>query len=403
MATFVRRDIWNLEDEGGPWHPIIRAFADAVGVMKRRSQADPRRPDRLGLPGERARGGQPGAPPTPSSTSASTAAGSSCPGTASTCTGSRRSCAPSSARSCPAVSQEVRDTWALPYWDYSRGGQDDQWRTLPHAFRTPTKDDGTANPLFTASPQHHARPEHQRRRPARRPVRLDPRARRAVVLPAPAPRQHQRLRRPRHRLAPRPRPRGPAGDHPARRRAHQRRRSRRPDGELRHRPARPGVLAAPRQHRPAVGGLAQPGRRPSPRTRRTRAGWTSRSRSATTPARRRTRDGPRGRCSTPSPTWATPTRWSTGSPPTRKRCHGCLPHLLPQPPQPGPDHPPELVGATTEPVQLAGDRAAVSVDVGEAAGPAAPRRPGRPRPGGVPADRRRPRRRRTRASRTRCT
>jgi tyrosinase len=48
------------------------------------------------------------------------------------------------------VSQEVKDTWALPYWDYSRGGQDDQWRTLPTALRSPTRDDGSPNPLFTA-------------------------------------------------------------------------------------------------------------------------------------------------------------------------------------------------------------------------------------------------------------
>lgn len=40
MATFVRRDIWNLEDESGPWHPFIDAFADAVGVTKQRSLTD---------------------------------------------------------------------------------------------------------------------------------------------------------------------------------------------------------------------------------------------------------------------------------------------------------------------------------------------------------------------------
>jgi tyrosinase len=41
VATFVRRDIWNLEDEGGLSHPIIEAFGDAVGVMKQRSRVDP--------------------------------------------------------------------------------------------------------------------------------------------------------------------------------------------------------------------------------------------------------------------------------------------------------------------------------------------------------------------------
>lgn len=37
--------------------------------------------------------------------------------------------------------------WALPYWDYDRDGT----RTLPEAFRNPTRADGSDNPLFTPS------------------------------------------------------------------------------------------------------------------------------------------------------------------------------------------------------------------------------------------------------------
>ena len=38
-------------------------------------------------------------------------------------------------------------TWALPYWNYGGGGD---FNTLPLAFRQPTNSDGSANPLYTA-------------------------------------------------------------------------------------------------------------------------------------------------------------------------------------------------------------------------------------------------------------
>jgi tyrosinase len=37
--------------------------------------------------------------------------------------------------------------WALPFWDYDRDGT----RTLPEAFRSPTRPDGSPNPLFVAN------------------------------------------------------------------------------------------------------------------------------------------------------------------------------------------------------------------------------------------------------------
>src|SRR5262245_65751523 len=47
----------------------------------------------------------------------------------------------------PEVSDETRASWALPYWNYDRGGGT---AALPPAFRAPTLADGeTANPLFT--------------------------------------------------------------------------------------------------------------------------------------------------------------------------------------------------------------------------------------------------------------
>src|SRR5262245_64724764 len=41
VADLVRRDIWVLEEESGPWHPITEAYARAVGVMQARQPDEP--------------------------------------------------------------------------------------------------------------------------------------------------------------------------------------------------------------------------------------------------------------------------------------------------------------------------------------------------------------------------
>jgi tyrosinase-like protein/polyphenol oxidase-like protein len=42
---------------------------------------------------------------------------------------------------------EAAEKWALPYWNYCRGGE---YATLPEAFREETTEDGSPNPLFVA-------------------------------------------------------------------------------------------------------------------------------------------------------------------------------------------------------------------------------------------------------------
>lgn len=146
MAEFVRRDIWTLEEEaGGPWHPIMLAYALGVGVMQSR-------------------------PPTEVTSWAYQAE----------VHGMRVQSAPDAFRhqcqhrtwyflpwhriylhyferivraaldevpELPDDVNEVKGSWALPYWDYSRG---EDSRMLPRAFRE-EKLPGTGddNPLHT--------------------------------------------------------------------------------------------------------------------------------------------------------------------------------------------------------------------------------------------------------------
>lgn len=42
---------------------------------------------------------------------------------------------------------EAAEKWALPYWNYCRGGE---YSTLPEAFRQETREDGSQNPLYVA-------------------------------------------------------------------------------------------------------------------------------------------------------------------------------------------------------------------------------------------------------------
>jgi tyrosinase len=135
-ATRVRSDIWTLEDQG-PWHPITDAYSRAVLVMQSRSD------DEL------------------TSWAHQAAIHSSTDGDW------RVQCQHQSYFFLPwhriylywfeaivraaldevdEVEQDVKDNWALPYWNYGRGGR---FASLPQAFLDPKLPDGTDNGLFT--------------------------------------------------------------------------------------------------------------------------------------------------------------------------------------------------------------------------------------------------------------
>ncbi|WP_265521547.1 tyrosinase family protein [Oerskovia flava] len=139
--AYVRRDVWNLQPPGAPPHPVLSAYAAAVRALKEgpdvghlswthHTQVHGMVPDPLdGLRNE--------------------------------CQHQTWYFLPwhrvylyhfeaicrSIIQGMPDVSDEVKDTWALPYWDYDRGPADDPARTLPLAFREPVVD-GAPNPLF---------------------------------------------------------------------------------------------------------------------------------------------------------------------------------------------------------------------------------------------------------------
>ena len=133
----IRRDIWSLESEQ-PWHPITNAYALAVGVMRGRDSEEP----------------------------TSWAYQAAVHGLEDATDDFRNQCQHNTwfflpwhrmylywferiVRAAMAdldeVPADVKEAWALPYWDYSRG---DQFATLPPALTEPEMDDGRPNPLF---------------------------------------------------------------------------------------------------------------------------------------------------------------------------------------------------------------------------------------------------------------
>lgn len=142
MADFLRRDIWALEEEQGPWHPITEAYALAVGVMQGRARDDP-----TSWAYQAAIHGVAFGEPTDRWVNQ--------------CQHNTWFFLPwhriylywfermvrAAVQGLDAVSDDVKAEWALPYWNYDRGGQT---ASLPTAFREPTLADGqTENPLFT--------------------------------------------------------------------------------------------------------------------------------------------------------------------------------------------------------------------------------------------------------------
>ncbi|WP_298131604.1 tyrosinase family protein [Micropruina sp.] len=136
--ALVRQDVYTLQPEGAPTHPIIAAYAVAVRELKRNSGPQHRWWSHHTQVH--------GMFPDPND-------------------GLRNTCQhfcwyflpwhrmylhafEAICRSIIAESDEVDDetkaTWALPYWDYDRP----ESSSLPPAFRAPTLDDGSPNPLF---------------------------------------------------------------------------------------------------------------------------------------------------------------------------------------------------------------------------------------------------------------
>jgi tyrosinase len=140
-ARYIRRDIWNLEKEE-TWHPITRAYALAIGVMQERDD-DPEDPTSWSY-----QAAIHGVPP-----------GEPFDQWRNQCQHNTWFFLPwhrlylywferivrSIVETHEEVSEQTRATWALPYWNYSRLGE---YATLPPTFRDRHMDDGRDNPLY---------------------------------------------------------------------------------------------------------------------------------------------------------------------------------------------------------------------------------------------------------------
>ncbi|HEX9992061.1 MAG TPA: tyrosinase family protein [Acidimicrobiales bacterium] len=139
VEPLVRRDVWRLAQ---PWDAVTHAYALAVGRMKEERADDPPSWHWTYQTQVHGMGGDPG-------------------------DGLRHQCQHNCWFFLPwhrwylthferivravlavvdGVDDEVRATWALPYWDYN--GDPSTTRFLPSAFREPLLPDGNANPLF---------------------------------------------------------------------------------------------------------------------------------------------------------------------------------------------------------------------------------------------------------------
>jgi tyrosinase len=142
MADLVRRDIWALEEEAGGWHPITEAYARGVGVMQAREPDDPTSWAYQAA----VHGAPPGLPRDQF---------------VDQCQHNTWFFLPwhrmylhfferivrAALEEIEEVSEDVKGEWALPYWNYDRGGDT---AGLPQAFLDETLADGeTPNPLFT--------------------------------------------------------------------------------------------------------------------------------------------------------------------------------------------------------------------------------------------------------------
>jgi tyrosinase len=127
---FVRVDVWTLADED----PVVVAYADAVAVMMAKPASDP-----TGWEYQAAIHGTLSGSPL--------AQWNQCRHGTWYFVSWHRMYVYYFERIVRAqvVANGGPSTWALPYWNYDGGGDDN---TLPLAFRDPTRADGSANPLY---------------------------------------------------------------------------------------------------------------------------------------------------------------------------------------------------------------------------------------------------------------
>jgi len=145
---FVRRDIWDLEEEQ-EWHPITQAYALAIDAMQQRADNDPLSWVYQASVHAVAAGG----PPDDFRDQCQHASWFFLPWHRMYLYWFER-IARAVVVAHPDVSDDVKNAWALPYWDYGRDGK---YAALPPAFREPFRD-GAANPLYVAErdPRYNA-------------------------------------------------------------------------------------------------------------------------------------------------------------------------------------------------------------------------------------------------------
>jgi tyrosinase len=137
----VRRDAWDLEEEGGTWHPILQAYALGVGVMQERDAEDPTSWEYQAA----VHGVASGRPPDDFRNQCQHNTWFFLPWHRIYLAYFER-IVRAAVREHPEIPDDVKESWALPYWNYDRGGQTAR---MPSAFREPQLTDGSDNPLFT--------------------------------------------------------------------------------------------------------------------------------------------------------------------------------------------------------------------------------------------------------------
>ncbi len=130
MAPFVRVDVWSLAEDA----PIVVAYGDAVAAMQAKPETDP-----TSWAYQAAIHGTYSTPPLPQ--------WNQCRHGTWYFVAWHRMYLYYFERIVRAqvVANGGSDEWALPYWNYDGGGQEN---TLPLAFRNPTRPDGSPNPLY---------------------------------------------------------------------------------------------------------------------------------------------------------------------------------------------------------------------------------------------------------------
>ena len=137
----IRRDAWDLEDEGETWHPIVLAYALAIREMQGRDAEDPTSWEYQAA----VHGVASGRPPDDFRNQCQHNTWFFLPWHRMYLAWFER-IVRAAVQAHADIPDDVKENWALPYWNYDRGGPT---ATLPTAFREQQLDDGSDNPLFT--------------------------------------------------------------------------------------------------------------------------------------------------------------------------------------------------------------------------------------------------------------